>query len=124
MDKLKKILPVVLVCLALAGCAKQNENSVSIKPSGELTDGTYTETAKGKKGNFDVTVIIRNGVIAEVRVGDNNETPDIGGIAVDQLPQKIVEEQSCEVDAVSGATITSDGIRAAVRKALQRASWK
>lgn len=122
MSKLKNITFVCLILLLLTGCASQNENSVPMKQSGEFADGTYTETAKGKNGKFDVTVVIEDGRIAEVTIGDNNETPDKGGVAVDQLPQKIVDEQTYEVDVVSGATITSDGIKRAVKKCLQDAS--
>ena len=39
-------------------------------------------------------------------------------MAVDQLPGKIVEAQSAEVDGVAGATMTSNAIRSAVAEAL------
>ena len=47
---------------------------------------------------------------------------DKGGVAIAQLPDKIVEAQSYEVDAVSGATITSEGIKSAVAKSLEQAT--
>lgn len=109
----------------LSGCGASNTDTKAayeIGESGTWTDGTYTETAKGKNGSFDVTVIIGGGTISSVTVGDNKETPDRGGVAINQLPDQIVEAQSYEVDAVSGATVTSDGIKDAVARCLEKAS--
>ena len=80
------------------------------------------ETAKGKKGNFEVAVVIEGGNIAKISVGNNEETPDKGGIAIAQLPDEIVATQSYDVDAVAGATVTSDGIKDAVARCLEEAS--
>ncbi|MGN1314030.1 MAG: FMN-binding protein [Lachnospiraceae bacterium] len=99
--------------------------SVENTETGEATawvDGTYTETATGKESNFEVTVVIRDGSIASVTIGDHQETPDKGGVAIAELPDKIVEAQSYDVDVVSGATITSTGIKEAVARALEQAS--
>lgn len=85
-------------------------------------DGTYTETATGKDSNFEVTVEIQDGKIASVTIGEHNEAPDKGGIAIAQLPDKIVEAQSYDVDVVTGATVTSTGIKDAVAKALEKAA--
>lgn len=109
----------------LSGCGASNtdtKETYEIGEAGTWTDGTYTEAAKGKNGSFDVTVVIENGTISSVTVGDNKETPDRGGIAIDQLPGQIVEEQSYEADVVSGATVTSNGIRDAVARCLEKAS--
>lgn len=85
-------------------------------------DGTYTEVATGKEGDFEVTVVIQGGCIASVTVGENQEAPDKGGVAIAQLPDKIVAAQSYDVDVVSGATVTSTGIKDAVAKALEKAA--
>lgn len=109
----------------LSGCGASDTETKAvyeIGESGTWTDGTYIETAKGKKGSFDVTVIIEEGMISTVTVGDNKETPDRGGVAIRQLPDQIVEAQSYEVDAVSGATVTSNGIKDAVARCLEKAS--
>lgn len=111
--------------LALAGCGASGTDGKTDSAAGEATgwtDGTYTETATGKNGDFEVTVVIQDGNIASVTVGDNQEDMDKGGVAIAQLPDKIVEAQSYEVDAVSGATITSEGIKSAVAKSLEQAT--
>lgn len=61
-------------------------------------------------------------MISSVTVGDNKETPDRGGAAIMQLPDQIVEAQSYEADSVSGATVTSNGIKDAVARCLEKAS--
>lgn len=109
----------------LSGCVSSDtdpKSTYEIGESGTWTDGTYTETARGKNGNFDVTVIIEDGMISSVTVGDNKETPDRGGVAISQIPDWMVEAQSYEVDAVSGATVTSNGIKDAVARCLEKAS--
>lgn len=90
--------------------------------SDTLKDGEYTELTKGRNGEFEVTVTIKKGKITKVKVGDNEETENVGGAALKELAQKIVEEQTPNVDKVSGATISSFAIRDAVSRALEKAS--
>ncbi len=123
MDKTKK-LTVIFICvfaIVLAACGK-TETNYNIGVSGLWKDGIYTETAKGKKGNFDVTVIISDGKISDIQIGDNKETPDIGGKAIAELPAEMLKGQTYEVDAMSGATITSNGMKDAVARCLEQAS--
>lgn len=116
------LLAGAIVLLALSGSDTDTETVYKIGESGTWTDGTYTETAAGKNGSFEVTVIIRDGMISSIDVGENKETADRGGVAIEQLPDKMLEAQSYEVDAVSGATVTSNGLKNAVAKCLEEAS--
>ena len=59
--------------------------------------------------------------IEKVEVTDHQETPGIGTNAVDKLPGRIVETQSLGVDAVAGATVTSEAILAAVADCVTQA---
>ena len=123
MDKMKK-LTGIFICvfaIALTACGTKEKN-YNISDSGSWKDGTYTETAKGKKGDFDVTVIISEGKISDIQIGDNKETPDLGGKAIAELPAEMIKEQSYEVDAITGATITSNGVKDAVARCLEQAS--
>ena len=87
-----------------------------------LTDGEYTAEGKGIGGKVPVTVVVKDGKVSEVTVGDNSETQGIGSKAVEQLPALIVEANGVEgVDGVSGATITSKAIFSAVEDALAQA---
>lgn len=123
MDKKKKLTAIFICVLTvvLTACGTKEKN-YNISDSGSWKDGTYTESAKGKKGDFDVTVIILEGKISDIQIGDNKETPDLGGKAIDELPDEMIKGQTYEVDAVSGATITSNGIKDAVARCLEQAS--
>ena len=109
----------ILLALALPGCSGSGS---SVAEAGSWTDGTYTETAEGKKGDFEVTVTIEDGFISDIAVGDNEETPDRGGVAIEEIPAEMIEAQSVDVDGVSGATITSDALKDAVTRCLEDAS--
>lgn len=113
---MKKQVLIPLFCV-LIGCGAPTKESV---PS-SFKDGTYTETASGKNGKFDVTVTIEDGKITDIVVGKNKETPSRGGTAIAKLPQKMIDEQTYAVDGISGATITSNGLKNAVKSILQKA---
>ena len=80
---------------------------------------TLTASAPGKVGDVTVQVKADDKKIYEVTVTEHSETEGIGTMAVDQIPGQIVEKQTLALDAVSGATVTSDAIRQAVALALQ-----
>lgn len=56
--------------------------------------------------------------IESVEILSNHETVGVADRALTEIPQKIVETQSTEVDTVSGATITNNAIMNAVQNAL------
>lgn len=86
-----------------------------------MTDGTYTGTADGRNGPVTVEVTITGDTIEKIEVVSHEETEGIGTIAVDNLPGSIVESQSIGVEAVAGATITSEAILAAVADCVEQA---
>ena len=88
---------------------------------GDLKDGSYDITVDGRNGKMTVTTVIKDGAIAEVKIGDNTETPEVATTALEQLPQAIVDAGTPFVDAVTGATITSDAIMEAVKGAITAA---
>ena len=77
----------------------------------------------GKVGDVVVEIVADRDTIYSVKVIEHNETPGVGSVAVDWIPSRIVEANSIDVDSVTGATITSDAIRAAVAKALRDAPY-
>lgn len=87
-------------------------------------DGTYTGIGLGKEGPINVTLTIADGVITIDEITDSGETEGIGGkeaIEDGTFKAQIEEAQSAEIDGVTGATLTSDGVRAAVEDALAQA---
>ena len=83
-----------------------------------LTDGTYTGTGKGMHSNIAVTVTVEDGAITSVTVDSQDETPGVSDPAFEQIPAAIVAAGNTDVDAVAGATLTSNGIIEAVNNAL------
>ncbi len=83
---------------------------------------TYTETVRGMFDGLTVETTLNDGKIENVVVKSHNET-DTGIPAVELLPKQIVEAQSIGIDGISGATMTSNGIKSAVEAALKKAGY-
>lgn len=114
-NAMKRLVVAVSSALALmlivSGCA----------PAAKWKDGTYTGTGQGMGGSIAVTVKVDKGKITAVDVTQHQETPGISDSAIAKIPQLIVEKQSTDVEAVSGATYTSNGIKEAAQNALSQA---
>lgn len=120
-----KILAVSLfTMLAVSFLFTDNIGLVSFGEDGEsvavgdVEDGTYTGTADGHNAPIEVEVTVENGEIADVTVLSHEESDGIADPALEEVPTAIVDSNSTEVEVVSGATITSDAIMAAVNDAL------
>lgn len=99
---------MMLLLISCAGCGAS------------ITAGSFTGTAAGYHGDLAVTTEVdENGKITGITVGENSETKDIGTVAIEKIPQRIIEAQSLDVDVVSGATLTSKGIINAVANSLE-----
>ncbi len=85
---------------------------------GALPDGEYQGTGEGFMGPIDVRVTVSGGRLESVSVARHEETPDIANPAFKTLTENMINAQSVAVDAVSGATASSDGLMGAVRDAL------
>ena len=105
---------------------KEDEPAVEIppvipEPSLTYYDGSYTGTATGREAGLEVKVDIYLDQIARVTVVSHNETIGICDKALELIPYRITASQSTNVDVVSGATLTSNGIINAVNEALSKA---
>lgn len=108
---LKKTLSFALLCALLFGCS----------PSKTLKDGSYESTVQGYASSVKVQTVFESGKIAKIKVLEHNESPDIGQIAIDTIPNDIVKHQSLQVDGVTGATSSSNAIKKAVEDAIVQA---
>lgn len=85
-------------------------------------DGTYYGSARGFGGTIQVKVVISDGKIAEISiVSASGETPSYMSSAK-AVVSRILSAQSPNVDTVSGATYSSNGIMNAVKAALRQAA--
>ena len=88
----------------------------------EYVDGTYEGTAEGVHGPVTVEVTITEGNISEVVVLEQQENEEIASSALEEIPAAIVDENSTQVEVVSGASMTSEAIMVAADNALLQAS--
>ena len=100
---------------AVVACV--NAASKYVQESG-AAGGPLTGTANGFGGPITVSVTMDGDKITAVEIVSNSETPEIAGTALEQIPAAIVAANSADVDIVSGATYTSNGIINAVKNAL------
>lgn len=98
------------------------EAAEKVEDTRTFLPGTYTGTASGYGGEVKATVLITDKGIESVELVGNDETEELGGVALEKLSKKFVEAQTSAVDGVSGSTITSDAAMAAVEQALVQAA--
>lgn len=99
---------------------KEDDSSEKLK-QGKWKDGVYFGSGTGYGGIIKVSVTIKEGKISKIEVTDHSkETPSFYAKA-EAIVQKIISAQSTDVDTISGATFSSNGIRQAVIEALNQA---
>lgn len=108
---MKRTLSIVLSLMLLL--------SLTALAQSPYADGTYEGVGAGLMGQIKVSVTVTDGKIADVQVLEHSETSGISDPAIQAIPVAIVEAQSTVVDAVAGATYTSEGIKKAVLNALE-----
>lgn len=94
------------------------------KAEGTLRDGVYTGTGKGMEGLITVTLLVDDGRITCLETTQEGESQSRGGfeaIRDGKFAQMIEAAQGSDIDAISGATITTEGVKQAVDDALAQA---
>lgn len=92
------------------------------EPSYECGENEYIGSAWGVGGS-EIVVKVKyvNGTIENVEVLSNMETPMVGSYSINHVPADIVAANSTEVDGYTGATVTANAIKQAVRNAIAQA---
>lgn len=96
------------------------EEANSLFSGAVLTDGVYQGSATGYNGDITVSVTVSGGLVTDIAILSESDTPSYFRRA-ETVVDTIIDEQSLEVDAVSGATYSSAGIVNAVSDALSTA---
>lgn len=86
-----------------------------------LKPGVYGATVDGRNGPLTVSVEVDETSILSVTVGEHTETPGVADPALETIPAEIVQYQSVGVDTVTGASVTSGAILAAVSACIEQA---
>ena len=92
------------------------------RPAVAWTDGEYTGRGMGYNGQLKAAVTIENGEIAEICLKSTVDDEDYVDKIEARLIPAMLAAQSADVDAVSGATSSSEGLMAAVNEALEKAA--
>lgn len=108
--------------LALAGCAPSGKKDEGGSSTGATTAGVGS--GMGKHGTFSVEVAVTGGKIDRITVLDSRETPSMGDVAMEKLTKAIIDNQTLNVDSVSGATLSCMAFTSAVAQALDAAGQK
>ena len=116
---------------AVSGCTMTSNAVISAakaciaQASGEgatgYTAGTYTQTVQGRNAAVTVEVVLSETAIESVTVTDHSETMSVATVALERIPAQIVASQTTKIDAVTGATVTSNAIKLAVNNAIEAA---
>lgn len=132
---MKRKIPLLLALLLVfaAGCAPKApeesqppEPTVSAEATPEVSDvtltpGSYEVSIFGHNATILMKVTMEEHRIADVEVLEQAETQGIGDTAFTTLIPAIIEGQSLNVDAVTGATVTSTAIISGVTEAIRMA---
>lgn len=97
------------------------EEQAAPEAQGNFKDGVYEGTGKGNNGDIKVEVTVKDGNIVSIELTEHGETEGIYEAAEKGVVADIIRTQTAEVDAVSGATNSSNGIMEAVANALKEA---
>lgn len=111
---MKKIVSLIL---ALALCVMSGMGVCESL----YTPGTYEASVNGMGGPVEVKVEFSDSAIVSVTAVGEKETKGLGDVALEKLIPAVMQAQSAEVDAVAGATITSNAMLQAVASCINQA---
>ncbi|QOS68708.1 FAD-dependent oxidoreductase [Eggerthella guodeyinii] len=104
----------------LSGCGPNNQKASGSEPA-SLASGTYTASALGRGGQIEMEFYVNKGCILSADVVKNQDTAVISDNAIRSVASDIIRYQSPEVDAVTGATLSSMAVMQAAKDALTEA---
>ena len=107
---MKKMISILLSLLLV----------LALTVTGLAADGTFQGEGAGKGGMIQVEVTVENGEIAAINVLSHGETPGFSD-ALGTVSAAMIAANQVDVDGVTGATLSSNGIKAAVTAALAAA---
>ena len=111
--------------LLIAGNLAREKTADSVKKTaendagGNFQNGIYTGTGEGYRGKVTVTVKVADGKITELVLDDYADDKSYMERAKNRIFQEMISRQNTDVDTVSGATYSSNGLIEAVNKALE-----
>lgn len=101
---------------------KKEAQKSTAKGSFDVSDGTYYGTGTGFAGKIKVAVTVKDKQITAIEIVENEADDDAFFSRAKGVIDKIISGQTLDVDVVSGATYSSNGIISAVKNALTGAA--
>ncbi len=89
---------------------------------GSYVPGTYTASAPGKESDVVVTITFDETSVTDVSIDVSGETKNIGDAIGERMQDAVLAAQSYEVDSITGATVTSDAVKASLLDIFSQAS--
>jgi uncharacterized protein with FMN-binding domain/succinate dehydrogenase/fumarate reductase flavoprotein subunit len=86
----------------------------------QLPSTEATGIGEGLGGPIWVKITVKNGVMRNIDILHQTETDEVGAAAIDKLVNYMLATNSVDIDIVSGATVTSLGVKEAVAQALAK----
>ena len=116
MSKTRKLIAVLLALVMIVALQAPVMAEEAVYQA-----GSYTAEAQGNGGKLNVTVTFSDGKIESIEMGDNSETAGIGDKAAERIFASVVEGQTLAIDAISGATNTSNAVLEAIADCVTQA---
>ena len=118
----KRIITILLLVFFLSSCATIfKTHHMDSLVLAELVDGTYIGQHSHTLCGVKLVVTLKEGRISDIIILNKFYTYPFAMSAYGKIPRRIIEQQSLDVDAVTMATVSSNGIKQAVLDALEKA---
>lgn len=96
-------------------------NQLNLPEEVRFEPGTYQVTTEGHNGKLPMEVTLSEERIEKIDIDSSGESFGIADIVFSRIPAEIIEGQTLNVDAVSGASVTSNGVLDGVARAIKLA---
>jgi uncharacterized protein with FMN-binding domain len=126
MKKVMRVLSIVFVCAAFivvigflylsTGLDLERQPKLDGIDPASVSDGTYTGQFKQGRFTNKLSVTVERGKITAIQIIDDVNFSDKK--TSDTLFQRVIDQQNTSVDAVTGATVTSNAYLKAIENAL------
>lgn len=122
--KISVLLLSIGIMASIAGCSKEEDKKEEVKsdqviPVEKTVDGEYEGNGKGFNGTTKVKVSVKNNEVNDIKVlsyEDDEEYMD----SAKGIIKNMFDKKKIDVDEISGATYSSNGIKSAINDALAK----
>ncbi|EHJ56363.1 flavocytochrome c [Streptococcus urinalis FB127-CNA-2] len=96
-------------------------NQLNVPEEIRFEPGTYQVTTEGHNGKLPMAVTLSEERIEKIDIDSSGESSGIADVVFTRIPAEIIDGQTLNVDAVSGASVTSNGVLDGVARAVKLA---